>query len=223
MAGQPPDLDWPQSDAIHLHWLFGGATADRAGLRQVLSAYLGVEPERVRLEQAHAGDKPKLLDGHGLCCNWSHSREVAVVAVAHGIELGVDLEFADRKLRALPLAQRYFAPAESAWLGQLPADVQTSAFLRLWTGKEAVLKATGMGLAGGLDRIGLHLDADSGLQLRQSNLPGDLRLRELAVPRQNLLAALAWFGGPCRLRHFDGTEPMPREHLHSPLKWPWPN
>ncbi|HEX2940144.1 MAG TPA: 4'-phosphopantetheinyl transferase superfamily protein, partial [Rhodopila sp.] len=44
-------------------------------------------------------------------------------------------------------ADRYFRPEEVAWLGSLPEPQRVGGFLRLWTLKEAFIKATGEGLA----------------------------------------------------------------------------
>jgi 4'-phosphopantetheinyl transferase len=47
------------------------------------------------------------------------------------------------------LADRWFDPAEAAWLRDQPADARPAAFLLLWTAKEALGKALGTGLRGG--------------------------------------------------------------------------
>ena len=51
------------------------------------------------------------------------------------------------------LAKRFYAPSEYQWLNALPREEQHSAFYRLWSRKEAVLKAHGDGISAGLDKI----------------------------------------------------------------------
>jgi 4'-phosphopantetheinyl transferase len=73
---------------------------------------------------------------------------LALIAVTKGCEVGVDVERL-RPVRHLEhIAQRYFHPAETtAILAARPAE-RDAAFLRGWTGKEAVLKALGRGITG---------------------------------------------------------------------------
>ena len=69
----------------------------------------------------------------------SHSGDWAMLALGEA-ELGADLEaVAPRRLGAL---RRLCTPEEAAWAGDSPAR-----FFQLWTWKEAVMKATGLGLA----------------------------------------------------------------------------
>lgn len=85
----------------------------------------------------------------------SISRTAGLVAVAarRAGAVGVDVELV-RPLPALELAERWFPPAEVAWLGDRPEARRTVDFLRLWTAKEAVGKALGRGLRdGGLRRL----------------------------------------------------------------------
>jgi 4'-phosphopantetheinyl transferase len=75
----------------------------------------------------------------------------------------VDVE----KLRPLPdaqaLADRFFLPQESAALRPMAEPEQTAAFFNLWTCKEALAKATGLGLAQSLARFEVSGDADAGV------------------------------------------------------------
>ena len=112
------------------------------------------EPER-----RPDGGKPFLP---GFPFNLSHSGDWSVCAVGPA-ELGVDLQ-AERPLRR-DLSRR-FAPEEREWLQGLPEKGRPGAFFDLWAVKEAVLKATGQGLAGGNPagvRQLFHADADRGL------------------------------------------------------------
>ena len=106
----------------------------------------------------------------------SVSRADGVVAVAArlGGPVGVDVERC-RPLPALELARRWYAPAEVAWLAGRPADGRVTDFLRLWTAKEAVGKALGVGLRDGGPgrRMPVPNDCDGSLRL----VPGAGRLR----------------------------------------------
>ncbi len=68
---------------------------------------------------------------------------IAVAATGDG-RLGIDVE-APRAVSP-SLARRCLAPAELAWLGQAAGPDRGARFLRLWTAKEAYLKAIGLGL-----------------------------------------------------------------------------
>lgn len=121
----------------------------RAFLRDVLARHLGLPADRVRFRMGPAG-KPE-LEGSRLRFNLSHSRGLALLALTLDREIGVDVE----ALRPVPdargLAERYFAPAEAARLGALPAADRDAAFLRCWTLKEAYVKGVGDGLGIALD------------------------------------------------------------------------
>jgi 4'-phosphopantetheinyl transferase len=97
--------------------------------------------------------KPRICrkcDAEDVRFNVAHSAELALIAVTTGCEVGVDVERL-RSVRHLEhIAQRYFHPAETmALLAARPAE-RDAAFLRCWTGKEAVLKALGHGITGSL-------------------------------------------------------------------------
>ena len=79
----------------------------------------------------------------GLAVSISHSRELVAVAASQAGPVGVDVEdHAARDVTAL--ARRWFDPGELAWMSA-QAD-ELTAFLQLWTAKEAVGKALGNGL-----------------------------------------------------------------------------
>lgn len=125
-------------------------------------------------------------------CNWSHSGERLLVALAPRARVGVDLERLQRRPRAIQIAQRYFTAAETAWLAAHP-DLDR-AFLRLWCAKEAVLKAHGHGLSFGLEKL-RFAEHDGALRLIECDPalgePAQWRLSEIA-PEPGYLGALAW-------------------------------
>jgi 4'-phosphopantetheinyl transferase len=77
----------------------------------------------------------------------SHAADRVVVAVARGAPVGVDVEGVDAAGDHAGLAEDVLSPAEQDALAALPESARARAFLRYWVRKEAVLKATGDGLA----------------------------------------------------------------------------
>ena len=114
--------------------------------------------------------------------NLSHGGAVALIAVGTAEYLGVDVERLDRLQDADRLAERMLAPTELAAFQTLPAAARNPALLRCWTRKEAVLKALGVGLPGGMERVVI---AESPLRLvgDLAIYPqlADLRLDDLPV------------------------------------------
>jgi len=173
----------------------------RAPFQAVLAAYLGLAAAEVQLEVGEFG-RPRLAGANaaGLHFNWSHSGDQALCAVARGIEPGVDLERLRPRPRALEIAQRYFSHEETAALAALQPERRDAAFLQLWTAKEAVLKATGRGIAFGLHRLGIA-DEDERLALRflDGDLPAQWQLHRLALDAAHV-GSIAWRGGPRTLQ-----------------------
>lgn len=124
--------------------------AARGLLRMILGWYLGRHPARLRLI-AGAHGKPHLAGGAGvrsLRFNLAHADDLALVAVARGREVGVDVEREQPERADLAVARRMFAPREAEALAALPPLLRARAFFTLWTIREAYAKGTGLGLAG---------------------------------------------------------------------------
>jgi 4'-phosphopantetheinyl transferase len=128
----------------------------RASLRQILAVYTGSPAHAIQFETTSLG-KPSLATGMNArqlpSFNISHSDCVALVAVAIGTPVGIDVE----RVRPLTdidhLIERYFCAGERAELASLRGDGIERAFYRCWTRKEAVLKAAGLGLNAPLHEI----------------------------------------------------------------------
>jgi 4'-phosphopantetheinyl transferase len=135
----------------------------RVLMRHVLAIYCDVSAGAVEFVAGHWG-KPALA-GHcrgsrHVSFNLSHSNGRALLAVARGRELGVDLEFVRPKTNALALARGYFCAGELEALLNAPEARLQQDFFRYWTAKEAVLKAQGTGLRVPLDCFRILFDAD---------------------------------------------------------------
>lgn len=118
-------------------------TVAQAHLRRVLAELAGTRPDRIGFHFGRHG-KPFLPGGPSF--NQSHSEDRIMIAVAAGGRLGVDIEQIRRVKHMLALADKNFAADESASLRAAPAHERRELFFRLWTRKEAFLKALGVGL-----------------------------------------------------------------------------
>ncbi|GAC1664226.1 MAG: 4'-phosphopantetheinyl transferase superfamily protein [Candidatus Acidiferrum sp.] len=133
--------------------------AARGTLREILSRYLAVQPESIRLQTTKHG-KPFLdtkSGGPRLRFNLAHSHGLALYAVAQYRELGVDIERIDAERATSDIAERYFSLAERAELASLPEHLRLEAFFLCWTRKEAYVKARGEGLHIPLDSFDVSL------------------------------------------------------------------
>lgn len=141
-----------------------------AGAGQLLQwalARCGIPPEEQRLT-VNAYGRPELRDREDLWFSLSHSGPWIVCAVA-GHPVGVDVELPRYGYDAV--VRRFFSPEEAAQI-QNETD-----FLRIWTAKEAFLKALGLGLTLPLDSFQVELTPEAAL-LRQSQSPLPYRLHE---------------------------------------------
>jgi 4'-phosphopantetheinyl transferase len=131
--------------------------AAHALLRAMLSGATGLPPPAWRFVTDGLG-KPALapaFSAAGLRFSISHSRGWAACAIAH-TDVGVDVE-SIHDGAVLDVVDR-FAPAEVELLRSQPRDQLTRLFTRLWTLKEAFLKATGEGLRRPLDSLSFAVD-----------------------------------------------------------------
>jgi 4'-phosphopantetheinyl transferase len=117
-------------------------------LRAILAGYLGADPAALVFRTESAG-KPKLAPArHGrvLRFNLSHSRDLALVAVNRGCDIGVDLEWVTDTVEVDQVGSMVLSPAEIAVLSRLTPAQKRGAFFNGWTRKEAIVKALGAGL-----------------------------------------------------------------------------
>ncbi len=116
--------------------------AAHALLRHALrSDYANPAPEF----ELGAFGKPRLLAG-GLRFSITHTRGLVACAICQIGDIGVDAEPAGPVADALLIARNHFAQAEQELLAAAPTGTQNRDFLKIWTLKEAVIKATGLGL-----------------------------------------------------------------------------
>jgi len=178
-------------------------TCVRGSLRTLLGGYLGARPVDIAFEYGIHG-KPALAGRHGspLKFNVSHSDGVALMAISHGVEVGIDVEAIRPMADANQIAARFFSPRETAELRALPA----ASFFTCWTRKEAYLKARGLGLAQQLRAFSVTISpAATPLVVDDKDGEGALwPIHELPA-LAGYAAALVTGGNPRLVRYHKGT------------------
>jgi len=116
--------------------------AARGGLRLILSAYSGTRPADFVFKTGSHGKPSLFAPGIPLEFNVSHSGDCVLVGVTSESPCGVDIERSRAAHSELAIAERFFGARELEWLKQTEGG-----FLRLWTAKEAIIKAVGRGLS----------------------------------------------------------------------------
>jgi 4'-phosphopantetheinyl transferase len=186
--------------------------ASRWLLRKVLAHYTGIVLKDLRFEYTPKG-KPFLTQGN-IRFSLSHSSHWAVLAVGRQDWLGVDIEASRSTRDLLGIAQSFFHPDEFQQLQSIPEPEQANYFYRLWTLKEAFLKALGTGISAGLEKM--HFYWDDGLikivvspELNCGNLPAgqmDWQFYQTTIAPE-VHCALAYQADiPARIDWFDAME-----------------
>ncbi len=120
----------------------------RRSLRWLLAQQLHVPVGDICIGYGPFG-RPHLVDPPApLDFNVSHSQQFALVACCKDGPVGVDVEWRRPLPERIELAQAHFTPQEQAALRACGDEEDAQrCFFRIWTRKEAVLKAWGCGLS----------------------------------------------------------------------------
>jgi 4'-phosphopantetheinyl transferase len=168
----------------------------RGLLRLLVGTCLGADARSLEFSYSETG-KPDLRQprtSSPLRFNVAHSGGRALYALARGSAVGIDIEQVRDGVDWDGIAHRFFAPGEREVLARLPARARRRAFFETWTRKEAMLKATGAGIAGGLDGLVLARRPGKRVFIDRCDLPGIVpfgwSLFDLPVAR-GFVAALA--------------------------------
>jgi len=152
----------------------------RGGLRYILSEYLKCAPGEIRFNIA-ANNKPEIdyPSITKLHFNLSDSADKVLIAIAAS-PVGIDVELINPKFSYQAILNNNFSPLEAEYIND---EDSFKRFFLLWTRKEAILKATGIGLTDHLKLIpslnGQHvidgslLSTVSDWQLKSFEISGD--------------------------------------------------
>jgi len=110
--------------------------------REILGGYLDIQPAELVFTQTPTG-RPEV---EGLFFSISHTAGRSVLAVSTAGPLGIDLEKVTPRTDLDELAEYILTKEEKEHYLALPAQEHLTAFYKVWTAKEAYLKALSTGL-----------------------------------------------------------------------------
>ena len=128
----------------------------RGLLKLILAKECGVDISRIELSK-RSNKKPFLALYPELHFNVSHAENYAIIAVGKE-ELGVDVEYLSKDFNYSEILSTVFNESEINVI--LTAKNKNKTFYKLWTRKEAIVKATGKGIDDNLININV-LDGDN--------------------------------------------------------------
>lgn len=122
--------------------------ASRWLLRTHLSGLLQIPVHELDID--YPGGAAPRLGNSDWRIGLSHSGGAIFCAVARGVPVGCDIECHRWRFRLRQIAASYFTEQEAAHLDAVGDDQLIDDFYRLWTLKEAGMKALGLGLSSSL-------------------------------------------------------------------------
>jgi 4'-phosphopantetheinyl transferase len=119
-------------------------TVAHGALRILAARELRVAPAALRWDTGPYGKPELAAPWSGLSTSLSHSADLVAVAIAAGRAVGVDIQHLVPHLDVVAMSARFYPPAEAAYAAAgRDASARAERFTRLWSRKEAVVKAAG--------------------------------------------------------------------------------
>jgi len=186
----------------------------RASLRQILSGYLSVSPVDLIFDYGPHGKPSLVLSEEKSLVNFNvaHSKDTALYAFSRERQLGIDIEFIRDKTDYIGISKNWFRTSELKKLKACSEDQRRRCFFRGWTRKEAYLKALGEGIAYGLDRFEVSLQAGDAALLWHQDDEQEVQRWELMeiFDDEKCSATVAVEGYDWRARYFRCSELIDR-------------
>ena len=153
-------------------------TVAHGALRILAARELQVTPSVLRWDTGPYGKPELAAPWSALSTSLSHSADVVAVAIAVGRAVGVDIQHLAPRLDVVAMSARFYGPAEATYVASGgDASARTDRFTRLWSRKEAVVKAAGGRLWPNLKIAVLGRDV-----VRLTEPPGTHRVADVPVP-----------------------------------------
>jgi len=137
-------------------------------VRRMLSNLTGAASDALQFVAGEHGRPEIVAPGPAAAFrfNLSHTHGLVACAVTREADIGVDVEYVERKVDVLNVADHVFSVREVEGLAALSGEAQRERFFELWTLKEAYIKAIGKGLSAPLRSITFEPDQPDPVPVR---------------------------------------------------------
>lgn len=107
--------------------------------RTILSNYLNLHPTEILIKTTESG-KP-FVENYQINFSFSSSHPYCAIALVKNTLVGVDIEILKNDSEYRQMANMFFSKAENKFLDKISNKKLAEAFLKIWTAKEAFIKA----------------------------------------------------------------------------------
>jgi len=138
-------------------WLLGRWTAK--ALVHSIPAYQHYSLDQIEIRNALEGAPFVQLPGRAApaeCLTISHTEKFAVCALATGLDVHVGTDLEKIEARTETFSLDYFTPAERRLVEEYPAETRALVVTLIWSAKESMLKALGVGLRRDTRSVEVH-------------------------------------------------------------------
>lgn len=132
----------------------------RSLLRKILSNITEKNHNEIKFYYGNH-NKPYIKEKHNnkmIEFNISHSDQYILIGLSLHNKVGVDIEKVNKEIDFESLSKRFFSKKEKEYIKGIDPENKPDAFFTIWTRKEAFIKATGKGIAYGLDTFSVITD-----------------------------------------------------------------
>jgi 4'-phosphopantetheinyl transferase len=131
-------------------------------LRSLLSRTLGLPPDSLEFSYNQYGKPYVSGAGTKIFFNMSHSSDVSVIGFDPASEIGVDVEKINENVDYESIISHFFTCNEISYIHSRRNE-SLRRFFEIWTRKEALLKALGIGIT---ENLGVDVSGSENLKLR---------------------------------------------------------
>lgn len=132
--------------------------------------------------------KPYLKDYPSLFFNLSHTDNLILIAIADSL-VGVDVEKNERNADKEAIIKHFFSEREQQSFFSQPEKLRQQAFVKGWTRKEAILKATGEGLSA-MKKYEVSFEIETKLPIINNCTNNSFKIKDF-IPLEGYVGCLA--------------------------------
>ena len=173
-------------------------------LRLILSRYLPTEAGSLDFSYGPHG-KPYISKEQnilGIQFSLSSSSSIGLLGITRNNPIGIDIEHRNTDIDFQGISELYFSESEISHIRENDDLNKSNEFYRIWTMKEAYLKAVGSGMSMGTDTFSVPLTPkDSSPHI------DEFRINELSTPSDDYAAAVSVMGNIYKTQYWEWYDP----------------